>query len=132
MGVGFVAQHEVQHGGGAGEVLEGGDEAAGGVDCGELGCGFEERGFGGVEAIETQGCDGHLVDEVVLRLVAGLEGLDVAVEEGVELGAFFVAEDGFGGGETVFDTVHAGAGFSIFGDWAGGFCAVFAGEFEFS
>jgi hypothetical protein len=48
------------------------------------------------------------------------------------LGAFFVAEDGFGGGETVFDSVHARAGFSIFADWTFGFCGVVAGGFEFS
>ena len=94
------------------------------VDVGEGGVPadfeVEEGGFDGGEAIGAPHGVGDEADGVVLGLVLGLEGLDVAFEVGVVGRAVFLVDDHGGSGIAVFASVLGGDVFAFGGGGSGG------------
>jgi hypothetical protein len=91
----------------------------------------EEGGFdAGIAAEAPLGGD-HLIDEVGLDGVGGLEAEEVAFAEEVESGRVLVVEEEvFVGAEAVGGTVAGGDGLAGGGDGTGGLVAVAAGGRE--
>ena len=120
----------------AGEGLPGFDEmeviiiGAQGVDGAEVvildgALGVDQRSFKADEAGLTPLNGGELVDEALLGVVAGFVGGSSFGDVLFEGGDVFDAEDDVDdGGESVFDGVRAGFGFSFGGDWAVGLSSV--------
>jgi hypothetical protein len=77
-------------------------------------------GFVAAGSLETPEAGGDFGDELGLEgAVGGMVGEELVVEA-VEVGLAFVAEHNRLGGESVFETVHAGDGFAGVGAGAGG------------
>ena len=92
----------------------------GGVLAGNFAIKGDLMGGPGAEFVPIS--DDHLLDYVVFRFGEGLEGVDVAFEEGDEVGAGFAREeDGFGE-LVVFEAAGGGVGAFLASGGGGGAC----------
>ena len=102
-----------------------GDGYALDFDTNQTGCG------GGLSAQAPKG-GGHFHDEDIFDGVGGLPGIEVGVQEDLEIGGFFAGEDETLSVGSVGSGVSGGAGFAFRGFGTGGFEGVEArSEFAF-
>ena len=79
-----------------------------------------DGGLGVCRALEAPGVADHGGEEDVLVRGGGLELLEVAGTEGVEVGGVFAGDDGVGGEEAVSEGVEAGDGLAGIGAGSSG------------
>ncbi len=87
----------------------------------------------GLDAAKTPEAPGGHDDLVGQSALDGVEGLEVVVKGGegfVESGPFLVGDDGFPGGESVFERVKADGGASVGGLGAGASLSIAAIGFD--
>jgi hypothetical protein len=137
LGGGEIAAAEIEGVAGLGVLEEGDGEVVGVLESGEIGFGeravpgdfeIEEMGFDGGEAVDAPHGIGGEAHGIVLGLILGLEGLDVAFEVGVVGGTILIVDDHGCTGEAVFAGVLGGDGFALWGGGSGGV----AGGFGFA
>ena len=86
----------------------------------------EDAGLEAEDAAETPFGAGQLADVRILEGVGGLEHVEEAVEQGLEVGGVLLGEDGVAGAEAVGAGVGGDLGFALGSSGAGGALGVAA------